>query len=159
MPRTSAISYLSSPDALALAQTYATNVRRALSDRRMSIRRLAAETGMNQNTLGNILQNRVTPNLIGAAAIARVLDTTVDRLLGLPIDMDIRGDRLICLHERIWLEGTTACEHCQQAWIRLQNAKQAIYASSRLANAPALLSADDGAPIIPGHPEWKEPAR
>jgi len=152
MPRTSGISYLSSPEAVALADTYVANVRALMAQRGWSTKKLSAETSINDSTIRNILCSSVTPSLIGAAAIAAALGTTVDRLLGLPPEADLRDERLFCLHTAVWVEGTTACPNCLTAWRRIQDAKQRLYVENRAANAPPLLSAVTGQPLATDPP-------
>lgn len=135
-------TYLSSPEAQALAQTFTDNVRAALHARGWTQLDLAAAADMDKSTLGTMLRGVVTPTLVGAARIATALNTTVDRLLGLSPEIDIRDDRLFCLHTPHWVEGTSACPQCTSAWRNLQAAKQKLYAEGRA--APSLINAVTG---------------
>lgn len=134
-------SYLSAPEGLALVAVFQERAKALLAQRGMTYAQLSEASGVPFRTVDNMLRpNGTSPSLIGAAAVAQVLGTTVDHLCGLDTAV-VENDRLVCLHTPHWMAGTTACPQCTSAWRNIQRIKSDLYAANRQETAPLKLDA------------------
>lgn len=130
-------SYLSTSKSVQLHETFVRNVRARMMDLGWTDNRgggkmgqhnehqpswviLAEKSGIPYRTVQNLMTLSNQPTMVGAAAIARAVGISLDKLLG---QEDVftapsisRSSELACIHNSRHLEGKFVCQSCLTKW-------------------------------------------
>jgi len=144
-------SYLSTPSARNLHETFVANVTRIMKERGLvtvkgghqgqpNLVWLSEASGVPKRTVENLMGQYNQPTMVGAAAIARALGVPLDELLGmdkewgfkdLPVNQRHTTRVLQCVHETRWMTNATFCKSCLDKWQNYQRRLNALYEANR----------------------------